>query len=71
MRLGRIREASTQIRAYQVPPLCKALPAQGRAVTGYLDHHGLIGGIALIVARTSHDPALLKPSPYLTKPSAA
>jgi phosphoglycolate phosphatase len=36
-----------------------------RAVTDYLDHHGLIGGIALVVARTSHDPALLKPSPYL------
>jgi phosphoglycolate phosphatase len=36
-----------------------------RAVTAYLDHHGLIGGIALVVARTSHDPALLKPSPYL------
>jgi len=36
-----------------------------RAVTAYLDHHGLIGGIALIVARTSHDPALLKPSPHL------
>ena len=36
-----------------------------RAVTAYLDHHGLSDGIALIVARTSYDPALLKPSPHL------
>src|SRR3984957_21017914 len=36
-----------------------------RAVTAYLDRHGLSDGIRLVVARTSHDPALLKPSPYL------
>jgi phosphoglycolate phosphatase len=36
-----------------------------RAVNAYLDRHGLIGGIRLVVARTSHDPALLKPSPHL------
>ena len=27
--------------------------------------HGLRGGIRLVVARTSHDPGLLKPSPHL------
>jgi HAD superfamily hydrolase (TIGR01662 family) len=36
-----------------------------RAVNAYLDRHGLSDGIALVVARTSHDPALLKPSPHL------
>ncbi len=36
-----------------------------RAVNAYLDRHGLRGGIRLVVARTSHDPALLKPSPHL------
>jgi phosphoglycolate phosphatase len=36
-----------------------------RAVTAYLDRHGLSDGIALVVARTSYDPTLLKPSPYL------
>jgi HAD superfamily hydrolase (TIGR01549 family) len=36
-----------------------------RAVSAYLDRHGLIGSVALVVARTSHDPALLKPSPHL------
>lgn len=35
------------------------------AVTAYLDRHGLSDGIALVVARTSHDPALLKPNPHL------
>jgi phosphoglycolate phosphatase len=35
------------------------------AVNAYLDRHGLSGGISLVVARTSHDPALLKPSPHL------
>jgi phosphoglycolate phosphatase len=36
-----------------------------RAVNAYLDRHGLSDGITLVLARTSHDPALLKPSPYL------
>lgn len=36
-----------------------------RAVDAYLDRHGLVDGIALVVARTSHDPALLKPSAHL------
>jgi phosphoglycolate phosphatase len=36
-----------------------------RAVNAYLDRHGLSDGISLIVARTSHNPALLKPSPHL------
>ena len=36
-----------------------------RAVNAYLDRHGLSDGIALIVARTGHDPALLKPNPHL------
>lgn len=36
-----------------------------RAVTAYLDRHGLGDGVALVVARTSHDPTLLKPSPHL------
>jgi phosphoglycolate phosphatase len=35
------------------------------AVNAYLDRHGLIDGVALVIARTSHDPALLKPSPHL------
>jgi beta-phosphoglucomutase-like phosphatase (HAD superfamily) len=34
-----------------------------RAVTAYLDRHGLSDGIAQVVARPSHDPALLKPVP--------
>lgn len=36
-----------------------------RAVNTYLDRHGLRDGVALVVARTSFDPALLKPSPHL------
>lgn len=36
-----------------------------RAVTAYLERHGLIDGVARITARTSSDPALLKPSPHL------
>ena len=36
-----------------------------RAVNAYLDRHGLSDGIRLVVARTSHDPALLKPNPHL------
>jgi phosphoglycolate phosphatase len=36
-----------------------------RAVNAYLDRHGLSDRIRLVVARTSHDPALLKPSPHL------
>ena len=36
-----------------------------RAVHAYLARHGLDDRISLVVARTSHDPALLKPSPYL------
>jgi phosphoglycolate phosphatase len=35
------------------------------AVNAYLDRHGLSDGIRLVVARTSHDPALLKPNPHL------
>ena len=41
-----------------------------RAVNAYLDRHGLSGGIRLVVARTSHDPALLKPSPHLIDEAA-
>jgi hypothetical protein len=36
-----------------------------RAVHAYLARHGLDDRISLVVARTSHDPALLKPSPHL------
>jgi phosphoglycolate phosphatase len=36
-----------------------------QAVNAYLDRHGLSEGVGLVVARTSHDPALLKPSPHL------
>lgn len=41
-----------------------------RAVKAYMDRHGLSDGIALVVARTSHDPALLKPSPHLINEAA-
>jgi HAD superfamily hydrolase (TIGR01549 family) len=36
-----------------------------RAVNAYLDRHGLSDSIRLVTARTSHDPGLLKPNPYL------
>jgi HAD superfamily hydrolase (TIGR01509 family) len=36
-----------------------------RAVRAYLELHGLDDRIDLVVARTSSDPALLKPSPHL------
>jgi phosphoglycolate phosphatase len=36
-----------------------------RAVHAYLTQHGLDDRILIVVARTSHDPALLKPSPHL------
>jgi phosphoglycolate phosphatase len=36
-----------------------------RAVHSYLDRHGLDDRISVVVARTNHDPALLKPSPHL------
>jgi phosphoglycolate phosphatase len=35
------------------------------AVHSYLARHGLDGRISLVVARTNHNPALLKPSPHL------
>jgi HAD superfamily hydrolase (TIGR01549 family) len=38
-----------------------------RAVNAYLARHDLSDGIGLVVARTSNDPALLKPSPHLIK----
>ncbi|MBO0837179.1 MAG: HAD family hydrolase [Actinobacteria bacterium] len=36
-----------------------------RAVTAYLDRHGLSDYVALVIGRTNPDPALLKPSPHL------
>ena len=36
-----------------------------RTVHAYLTRHGLDDRISLVIARTSHDPALLKPSPHL------
>jgi beta-phosphoglucomutase-like phosphatase (HAD superfamily) len=36
-----------------------------RTVHSYLARHGLDDRISLVVARTDHDPALLKPSPHL------
>lgn len=36
-----------------------------RAVNAYLDRHDLTSGFAQVFARTSPDPALLKPSPHL------
>jgi HAD superfamily hydrolase (TIGR01662 family) len=36
-----------------------------QAVNAYLDRRGLSEGVGLVVARTSHDPAQLKPSPHL------
>jgi beta-phosphoglucomutase-like phosphatase (HAD superfamily) len=35
------------------------------AVHSYLARHGLDDRISLVIARTNHDPALLKPRPYL------
>jgi phosphoglycolate phosphatase len=35
------------------------------AVHSYLARHGLDDRISLVIARTNHDPALLKPSPHL------
>ncbi len=36
-----------------------------RTVHAYLTRHGLDDRIGLVIARTNHDPALLKPSPHL------
>ena len=36
-----------------------------RSVSAYLDRHDLNGGVHLVAARVSHDPALLKPNPHL------
>jgi HAD superfamily hydrolase (TIGR01549 family) len=36
-----------------------------RTVHAYLTRHGLDDRIGVVIARTSHDPALLKPSPHL------
>ena len=41
-----------------------------RAVRSYLARHGLDDRISLVVARTNHDPALLKPSPHLITQAA-
>ena len=41
-----------------------------RAVHTYLARHGLDHRINLVVARTNHDPALLKPSPHLITQAA-
>jgi beta-phosphoglucomutase-like phosphatase (HAD superfamily) len=37
----------------------------GQAVRAYLQHHGLDDQVDLVIARTSPDPALLKPSSHL------
>lgn len=42
-----------------------------RAVRAYLTSHGLADRIALVSARTSSDPALLKPSPHLIQQATA
>jgi HAD superfamily hydrolase (TIGR01662 family) len=42
-----------------------------RAVRAYLTTHGLADRIAVVVARTSSDPALLKPSPHLIEQAIA
>lgn len=42
----------------------------GRAVRTYLARHGLTDSIPVVMARTSHDPSLLKPNPYLIKRAA-
>ena len=42
-----------------------------RAVCTYLARQSLDGGIDLVVARTSHDAALLKPSPHLISTALA
>jgi HAD superfamily hydrolase (TIGR01509 family) len=42
-----------------------------RAVNTYLTQHGLDDRIDLVVARTSHDAALLKPSPHLIEKALA
>ena len=41
------------------------------AVRIYLDTHQLTGQIAAVAARIGHDPALLKPSPYLIRHAAS
>jgi phosphoglycolate phosphatase len=38
-----------------------------RAVRAYLTRHGLDDRVDMVAARTSHDPALLKPSPHLIR----
>ena len=42
-----------------------------RAVRAYLTRHGLADRIAVVAARTSSDPALLKPSPHLIQQAIA
>jgi len=42
-----------------------------RAVHAYLARHGLDDRISLVIARTSHDPALLKPTPHLITQAVA
>jgi phosphoglycolate phosphatase len=42
-----------------------------RAVHTYLARHGLDDRVSHVIARTSHDPALLKPSPHLIKQALA
>jgi phosphoglycolate phosphatase len=42
-----------------------------RAVRAYLTQHGLDDRVSYIAARTSTDPALLKPSPYLIQQTIA
>jgi beta-phosphoglucomutase-like phosphatase (HAD superfamily) len=42
-----------------------------RAVHAYLAQHGLDDRIPLVIARTSHGPALLKPDPYLINQAVA
>jgi phosphoglycolate phosphatase len=41
------------------------MPGPADLFSSLLERHGLSGGVALVVARTSHDPAQLKPSPHL------
>jgi phosphoglycolate phosphatase len=42
-----------------------------RAVRAYLAQHGLDDRIPLVIARTSHNPGLLKPDPYLINQAVA
>jgi beta-phosphoglucomutase-like phosphatase (HAD superfamily) len=63
-------QVESELAALESAAARTAAPTPARAVRTYLDLHELTGQVGAVAARTGHDPAILKPSPYLIRQAA-